>query len=158
MKKKKLDAFVTIEYTLLLPVFMMLYTVLIYIALFLYNQCVLQTNVYLLGMEGACFTARNATQTIDWLQNKEKHLYNQKYLLAEGLEMRYRVQGNQIEITGSGHMPNPLSAVGLGEEMWDLNAYSKATVISPVNILRLCEKARELLQNVSIEKELTDDS
>lgn len=158
MKKKELGAFVTIEYTLLLTILMMLYTFLICMGLYLYNQCVLQTNVYLLGVEGAHLTDRNATQTIDWLQNKEKRLYNQKYLLAEGLEVHYRVQGNQIEITGSGQMPNPLSAVGLGANQWDLNAYSKVTVISPVNTLRLCEVARKLLQNISIEKELSDDS
>ena len=48
---KKVDAFVTIEYTLLLPILYLVYAVLIYIAVYQYHACLEQSEAYFCEME-----------------------------------------------------------------------------------------------------------
>ncbi len=157
MREKRVGAFITIEYTLLIPVLLLLYTCLIYMGLFLHNRCVLQANVYMLGLEGSRLTAAEPAEKVVWLQSKEKQLYH-KYILAEELYSTYHVQGNNIQISSSGQMANPFSVVGMGASTWTLNAECEVTAMSPVNTLRLCELACSFLENASSKEEQADDS
>lgn len=155
---KKLDAFVTIEYSLLLPVILTLFTMLVCIGLYLHNQCVLQTNVYILSIEGARLNVDDEEQRIMLLQKKETELYNDKYILAEDMQTTYQIKGNEIAITGGGRMVNPFSLFGMGESAWELSAESKANVINPSETLRVIKNVRNLLEKLPLEEEREDDS
>ncbi len=146
MKNKELEAFVTIEYTLLIPVLLLLYTSLIGMGIYLHNRCVLQTNTFLLAVEAARIDFQEGALEGGLLQGKAEQLYNNKYLLAVDLENTLRMVGNNIEITSSGQMVNPLSLIGIGKQMWNFSAESKVNVISPVNTLRLCKKVGRVLR------------
>ena len=124
MRKKNVKAFVTIEYSLLLPVLLLLFTFLVYIGVYLHNQCVLQTNVYLLAVKGARAEAESIGERIAHLQEQEKMLYKNKYLLAENIQTNYSAQRNKLVITGSGQMVNPFFASGTGGAMWQMFAES----------------------------------
>ncbi len=58
----------TIETSLLIPVLLFVYSFLVYIGLFQYNQCLLQSNTYILGLD------------------TDAQIYSEKYLLAEEIE------------------------------------------------------------------------
>ena len=49
---KKVDAFVTVEYSMLLPILFLIYTFLIYIGIYQYDVCLLQNDMYFYAMEG----------------------------------------------------------------------------------------------------------
>ena len=49
---KKIDAFVTVEYALLLPVILFVYCFLIYISIYQYNVCLLQNDAYFYASTG----------------------------------------------------------------------------------------------------------
>lgn len=157
MRKKTVGAFVTIEYTLLIPVLLLLYTCLIYMGLFLHNRCVLQANAYMLGVEGSRLTAMDPAEKVNWLQEKEAQLYH-KYLLAEELCSTYQVQGNYIQISSNGQMANPFSVAGIGADTWNLNANCQISTISPVDTLRLCKAGRNFWQGLSDKEEQSSDS
>lgn len=142
------DAFITIEYTLLLPVLLLLYTFLIYIGIYQYDQCILQTNMYLLGSKGAALYIETPEEKLQCLQEIEQHLYYDKYLLAEQLQTAYSVKGNRIQLNGSGKVFHPLSVFGLGGTYWELHAKSEATAASGANILRLCKQAKNLIKDI----------
>lgn len=78
-EKKAVDGFVTIEYTLLIPVLLIFYTFLICMGLYQYNECLLRTNMYLLGCEGARLFEKEVSSKIEILQNVQERLYYDKY-------------------------------------------------------------------------------
>ena len=152
MRKQTVGAFVTIEYTLLIPVLLFLYTFLIYMGLFLHNRCVLQANAYLLGVEGSHLTVTDPAEKVARLQEKERQLYH-KYILAEELSCTYQVRGNYIYISSNGQMVNPFSLAGIGADIWSLNADCQTITISPADTLRLCKAGRNFLKGLSDKEE-----
>lgn len=157
MRKKTVGAFVTIEYTLLIPILLLLYTCLVYMGLFLHNRCVLQTNVYMMGVEGSHLPATDPAEKVARLQEKEGQLYH-KYILAEEDYSTYQVRGNYIQIKSNGQMANPFSVAGIGADTWILNAECQITTISPVDTLRLCKAGRNFLEGLSDKEEQSSDS
>lgn len=155
---KKVNAFVTIEYSLLLPGILAIFTMLVCMGLYLHNQCILQTNIYLMSIEGARLQADNHEQRLLLLQKKEQELYREKYVLAEGMQTTYELKGNKIMVTGSGNMANPFSVFGLGEKMWSLQAQSKTTILHPGKTLRLMKNALILLDKAASKEDEKDDS
>lgn len=155
---KKTDAFVSIEYSLLLPGILAVFTMIICMGLYLYNQCILQTNVYLLAVEGARLYAEDNQQKLILLQKKEQELYAKKYILTENMQTVYNLKGNNITINGSGTMTNPFSVYGMGDKVWKLGAESKVGVYSPGERLRLMKNALKLLDDTELKEEGEDDS
>ena len=60
---------------------MAVFTMLVCMGLYLHNQCVLQTNIYILSIEGAGMYADNAEHRLTSLQKIEAGLYKEKYIL-----------------------------------------------------------------------------
>ena len=146
---RRVEAFVTIEYSLLLPGIMAVFTMLVCMGLYLHNQCVLQTNIYILSIEGAGMYADNAEHRLTSLQKKEAGLYKEKYVLAEDIQTAYRLRGNNMVITGSGRMANPFWIFGIGEMSWELKAESNVNIINPCEMLLLIKSAFKLLDSAT---------
>lgn len=157
-KRKEVDGFVTVEYTLLIPVLLILYTFLICIGLYQYNQCILRTNIYLLASEGAGLSNVGAASKIVQLQDIEERLYHDKYLLVDEMQTAYSVRGNHIEIRGSGNMLNSLAVWGIGEKRWNLSAVCEVEAIDAVETLRACKIIRNTLQETLEKEEQSNDS
>lgn len=135
--KKQISGFITIEYSLLLPSILLLYTCLVGIAFYQYNQCILHTNVYLLGSEGTALYQTDAEDKLQALQQREESLYHSKYLLVENLQTRYEIKGNELKIIGTGNM-FPIS-IGNKKRVWNLYAACSVTATDPMDTLRLCK-------------------
>lgn len=146
MKKKKVKGFITIEYALLLPVILLLYTVLISVALYWYNQCILQTDVRLLCIESLEKT--DSMEKIARIKNKREQLYREKYLGVSDLQTSYLIERNELKITAEGTMPNLLTGIGHFRGAWSLRAESRIKTADSSDTLRLCKQALEKLQNI----------
>lgn len=127
---KKADAFISIEYSLLIPGILAVFAIIIYMGLYLYNQCILRTNVYLLAVEGSEMSAEN-----------------NKYILAENIQTLYGLRGDNITIKGSGTMTNPFSIFGMGNEKWNLRAEGEIEGYPLGEKMRLIKKALKVLKN-----------
>lgn len=154
---KKADGFVTVEYSLLVTCLFVVYAFLCSITLFLYNRCVLQSNMYLLAVEGAACQAASPEKTMQYMQKKAAEADWQKYVLVENMQVTVQARGSRVRVQGSGQLANPLAAFGLGKEKWELYAESEATVQSPATTLRLLKKACRLLQEASKKEETQDE-
>lgn len=115
---KKANAFVTIEYSLLLPVLFFMYVILVYIAIYLYDFCLLQNDVRLVAM------------------GNEKPGYQNKYLLVEELEIFHTKDGDKTFVTGVGELVSPLFVLGIGKEEWFFQSEVEVDTQSPVHVLR----------------------
>lgn len=151
MKKKEIAAFITVEYTLLLPILIMMYGFLIYMGLFMYNRCILQTNAYLLNTESVESIEKNGILKIQEIEE-------QKILLAENVSFQIGMQQGKMHIKGAASMSNPFYKAGIGKEYWELSVYSESDVINPVNILRLCKAATRALGKAVEEGENVNES
>lgn len=135
---KKVDAFVTIEYTLLLPVLLMLYTFLIYIGLYQYNQCIMQNNVCLLALEG--YHKNYAAEEFKPLYQMEEELNADKYILGENIRTQYEIRRGKLRISSQGELTNPLSKLGLGQAQWELRGACEVSCVQPTQFLRLSKE------------------
>ncbi len=151
--KKYIKGSVTIEYTLLLPILLVVYTFLIAVALFQYNQCLLATNLYLVGNQGMELARQDGENKIRVLKEKAASLYHEKYIMVEDVQTTYSIKGNHVEIVGIGKMRNLLNAVGIGEESWELYAKCEQDVLDATNILRLYKNVRDQVQSKTQKEE-----
>lgn len=153
MKKRDIEAFVSVEYSLLLPAILLLYCFLICIGVFLHNQCVLQTNMYILSIEGAEVNVEGQA-VIDDLRDKEQKLSKSKYILMEGKEINYSIRGNRLVITADAEMDNIFRKFGIGNGNWKFYAESEAWVYSPGVMLRqmksVCERIDEIMREEAV--------
>lgn len=156
--KKYVGGFITIEYTLLIPVLLVLYTFLVCIGLYQYNQCVLRTNIFLLGVEGSELAGEDAAAKITALKEIEQQLYYDKYILTENLQSSYAARGNHIEIIGSGTMFNSLAGWGIGEENWNLKASCEVNAVNAAEVLHMCKTAYNIVQKELEEEGPVDGS
>lgn len=144
--KRYMKGSVTIEYTLLLPVLLLVYTFLIFMALFQYNHCLLTTNLYLIGNQGMELAKQDGEEKSRMLKEKEERLYYEKYILAEDLLTTYSIKGNHIEIVGTGEMVNGLNVWGIGEDKWKLYAKCEKDVLDAVSMLGIYKNIRNQIQ------------
>jgi hypothetical protein len=156
MKSRKIEAFVTIEYSILLPMILLVATFLVCIGMYLYNQCIFQTNLYILAIEGARIESNKEKDIIQYLCNKEKDLYKNKYILMEKEETLYKIKGNRLVITAKGEMSNILQSFNIGNETWKLYAESEAWLYKPGELLRIMKETSDLLGESVFEKEESD--
>ncbi len=144
--KRKVAGFTTIECCLLIPILLMLYSFIVYIGLFQYNRCVLQTNLYLLGLKGKEFSASSSDEYMKQLQDYEKSLYNEKYLLLNNLQIVYCTSKKEKSIKSNASMENPLYTLGVGDRDWVIEAECTVNNINPASVLFLCKHASNILE------------
>lgn len=60
MLNKKVNGYMTVEASFVMPVVLFLYLLVILLAFFLYNRCVISQDLYLLALRGSRFTDRSS--------------------------------------------------------------------------------------------------
>ncbi len=155
--KKYAGAFVTVEYTLLITVIFMIYSFIIGIGVYMYNECIMGSNVRILALEGMNMSSLENKQKIVSLQKKESELYNEKYLFVEQMATNYSINGDRIIIKGQVFMDNPIAILGVGAEKWTLQDSCEVTAINPAFILRLCKRGITLGKEGLAEEETINE-
>ncbi len=121
---RKIQAFITIEYTLLLPILTLLYVFLIYIGLYEYNASLLLADTYFLALEGEIN-------------------YENKYLLAEHVQIDCIQKGNALNVVGRGSMRSPLAMMGIGAKDWQFQTSLDIQKHSATKVLRLLKEVED---------------
>lgn len=154
---KQVKGFITVEFSLLIIIIFIVYSFLISIGVYMYNQCVLQTNGGLLAVEGISMLAKDSDEKMSVLRQKESHLYREKYIFVEEPEITYSVSGNEVVIQGEGRVENPTALWGIGDEEWSFQTKWEVDTINPKNTLRLCKRLIKLGKWVMTEEEVLDE-
>ncbi len=142
--RKELGGFITVEYTCLIGVIFLIYCFLLSVGLFWYNQCILQSNVKMLALEGLHMADYDAEEKTEALQQKEKRLYHEKYLFAEEVSCSRKIIGNYIRITGKGFVGNTLYSMGIGDKRWKLSHSCDVVALQSADTLRMCKHILDL--------------
>lgn len=145
--KQHLKGSVTVEYTLLLPILLIVYIFLIDVAIYQYNECLLTSNLYLIGNQRMELARYGDDEKISLLKKRAAKLYYEKYLLVEDMQTKYSVKGGHVEITGSGKMRNPLALVGIGDKAWRISVSCEQDVLDVTNILRIYKDIQNQLRS-----------
>lgn len=145
--KRRVDGYLTLEFTLLLPVLLLVYMVLTEAALYLYNRCLLQENAEILLLQ----TVR------DWEEGSldEEHfqshvdgLADWKYLFLQESSAECKKNGAVLTVTVRGRMYNVFHALGLGEAYREIEAAAAGTLINRKETLRMIKRIRTALEEV----------
>ena len=144
--KKYLKGSVTIEYTLLLPVLLAVYTFLIAMAIYQYNECLLMSNLYIIGNQRMELARLDGEEQVNLLKGRTARLYYEKYILVEVMQTKYSIKRKHIEITGIGKMRNPLAVIGIGNEEWTIRARCEQDVLDAVGVLRVYKNIGDQLR------------
>ncbi len=111
--KGKVRGSLTLEFTLLLPVLIMILLLMAQAGLFFYNRCLLKQNAQLLALQ----LTQDGSQTLteEKLAEYAGNLKQYKYLLLGDVEIGYGKSAGVITVSISGRMYNFCSVAGLGE-------------------------------------------
>lgn len=148
----RVSASVTIEYTLLLPVLLLVYFFLICVGLYQYNRCIFQENMRLIAVE-ALHTSADGEALINSLQAKESGLLVNKYLLAGQVHMEYKKTGRSLYAFGSMEQINPFSALGIGADSWTVESSIRVTPLKRQEFLRFMKSVTRWSQKEQEEAE-----
>lgn len=139
--RKRMPAYLTLEFTLLLPALLVVYMALTETALFLYNRCLLRENAELLLLQ----TARDWEEGL-WddggFQNRVSRLADHKYLFLQERSAECRQDGTVITVTVRGQMCNVFHALGLGEAYWALEAEASGTLLNRKEMMRMIRRIK----------------
>ncbi len=100
------------EFTLLLPVLIMVFLLLTEAGLYFYNRCLLRENAQILALQLA---QEDSGLTQESLSGYVSGLEQDKYLLLREVQTGYSRTGNRVTVSISGKMYNFCSAAGIGD-------------------------------------------
>lgn len=155
--KQDTDAFITVECSLLLTVIFIVYTFLAGIGIFLYNQCILQSNIGILAAEGVSMVGADEQTVVEELQKVESRLYKEKYYMKELPIIKISVSGNQLYVEGNGNLDNPVFNYGIGTAEWRI--HSEWTILrnNPKKTVRLCKRVIALGEKLITEEVMENE-
>lgn len=155
--KRNIDAFITVECSLLLTVILMVYAFLIGIGIFLYHQCILQSDIGILAVEGASMAGYDVQTVVKELQKVESRLYKEKYYMAEIPKIKISVSDSIIYMEGNGKVNSPVFAYGIGNAEWKI--YSECTIQrnNPKKTIRLCKRVITLGEKLTAKEDVDNE-
>ncbi len=131
--KKKVKGSLTLEFTLLLPVLVVILLLLAQAGLFFYNRCLLKENAQILALQ--LMQNGEETMTEENLAGSIGNLARYKYLLLEDVQTSCSKSGNQITVSISGRMFNFCSVAGLGDTYLKVSGKASCSYMDKATIL-----------------------
>ncbi len=131
--KKTVKGSLTLEFTLLFPVLVVIVLLMAQAGLFFYNRCLLKENAQILALQ--LVQEEEASMTQEDLTESIGKLAQYKYLLLGDVETACSKSGNRITVSISGRMFNFCSVAGLGETYLTVSGEASCTYMDQAAIL-----------------------
>ncbi|MCD8325552.1 MAG: pilus assembly protein [Lachnospiraceae bacterium] len=131
--RRRMGGYLTLEFTLLLPVLIMVFLLVTEAGLYFYNRCLLRENAQILALQ--LIQEETASLTEEGLSDHVSGLAQYKYLLLREVQTRYSKDGSGISVTISGKMYNFCSAAGIGDTYLTLQEEATCRVMDKTGIL-----------------------
>ncbi|MCD8380582.1 MAG: pilus assembly protein [Lachnospiraceae bacterium] len=138
--KKKVKGSLTLEFTLLLPVLIVILLFMAQAGLFFYNRCLLKQNAQLLALKLVQSGVQSLTQ--EELAEYTGTLKQYKYLLLKDVEMECGKSGDQITVSVGGRMLNFCSVAGLGEAYLTIQEEATCQYMDKAGVLGIIRSIR----------------
>ncbi len=140
--KKRLNGYLTIEASYLLPLILVVYALLLYLGFYLYDACVIVQSSHIAILRAS--QERNMTD--DQLQEKlekEFHILQKQCLFTKGLKESCSVSLMDITISVERRLETIVRKdLSIKKEQWDMDAEKKRVRIKAESIIRKYERVR----------------
>lgn len=143
--RKRVPGYLTLEFTLLVPVLLLVYMALTEAALLLYDQCLLQENAEILLLQSVRDWEEGLLEE-GRFQSHVSGIADYKYLFLQDTEAECTKNGAVLTVTVRGELLNVFHAVGLGEEYWELEAKASETLLNRKEMMRMIRRIRTALE------------
>ncbi|MCD8069071.1 MAG: pilus assembly protein [Lachnospiraceae bacterium] len=130
--RKRMGGYLTLEFTLLLPVLIMVFLLLTEAGLYFYNRCLLRENAQILALQLA---QEDSGLTQESLSDYVSGLEQYKYLLLREVQTGCSRTGNRVTVSISGKMYNLCSAAGIGDTYLTLEETASCQSMDKAGIL-----------------------
>lgn len=141
-KRKLLQAYFTLEASLLLPFVLGIILMIVYLWFFQYDRCLLEQDMGALALRGSASVLEEKETRMRWLEGQEKKREKEKYVGWEEGNVEMKLEKNILKVEGSGRVRFPFSGMNFWREatVWEAEAAYENRITSPVLFVRTCRK------------------
>lgn len=140
MKKK--NAYFTVEAATVVTITIYVLALLIYLAFYQYNRCLLEQDMGALALRGCTVWAEDKEELMREMKVRESKINRKKYIVWKAGKTEIELSHGSVEVSGSGQIRKPLNYLlgEKGKKHWRVTAEYKNQRIDPVSSIRLYRK------------------
>lgn len=138
---RKLDAYLTVEASMVLPVVIAVILLTIYMLFFQYDRCLMEQNAGKLALRGCTIQLADGQELIRQLtvQSQEK---DNRFLAWNMEKPQIALKRNRVSVKYSGGIAFPFQGLAFwgGERTWQSECTYENSQVQPVQFIRNCKK------------------
>lgn len=138
---KKIDAYLTVEAALVLPMVLGAVLLVIYLLFFQYDRCLMEQNVGKLAMRGCTFQAANSEEIVARIVAQSRQADERFFAWKLGA-VKVTIKGNRVRVERSGELEFPFKRFVFWktDSTWQSRIVYENHRIKPVEFIRNCRK------------------
>lgn len=138
---KKIDAYLTVEASLVLPIVIMVILLIIYLLFFQYDRCLMEQNTGILALRGCTDQFAEGKELVAKLVIQSQKSDN-RYLAWNMEDAQITLKGNSVSVKRSGTLIFPFQRLMFwnGDGNWTSECTYENKRVWPVQFVRNCRK------------------
>lgn len=141
MCKKRKNAYMTIEASLVIPFIIGGILLLLYLGFYLYNSCVIQQAAYIAALRGSQLLNASSSEIETYVQQQLENLLINQILAEENIEKEVSVSAGKVKARINSNMKMPLTEwISLRIDFWSIESEAEVSRLNPVDIIRNVRK------------------
>ena len=138
----KIAGYFSVEAALVFPMVMGTVLLLIYMAFYQYDRCMLEFDVALIALRGCSCDEEETGLVLDEMERAAVELSGEKYIIWEAENINIEVKGNRVRASGGGKLRFPFGFLLLKEAngVWKAEADYENRHLNPVALVRWYKK------------------
>ena len=139
--RKKVEAYLTVEVSLLMPVILGVILLVVYLLFFQYDRCLMEQSTGILAMRGCTLQIADKKELLVEIMEYSEQKDN-RYLAWDMYDAAVCLRGNRVRVEREGRLKFPFRGLmfwsGTGE--WGSSIVYENYRIRPVDFIRNCRK------------------
>lgn len=145
-KVRTLNAYLTVEAALVMPIVIGTLLFIVYMLLFQYNRCLTEQDLGAMALWGGT-VEETESQTLEQMtRERMAGLYREKYAAWQFTKLEAGLKNNSFRVTGEAQLQFPFAGWNFwgGDTIWSTEAEYEYRRFSPVTFIRLCRGLQSL--------------
>ena len=142
MKEQRENAYFTVEAAMVATMTVCVIVLLIYLAFYQYNRCLLEQDMGALAMKGSTILAEDKEELMRELKRCEGRISRKKYIVWKKNKTEIERKGGCVRVYGGGSLKIPFRFIfgGKDKKQWKVSVAYENHRIDPVSTIRLYRK------------------
>ncbi len=144
---RKFKGYMTVEASLVVPVVICVFAVIIYFSNYLYDRCVLSQDCYVLAMRSMSSTNNRMHEDPgEYVMEKSSKVAGKKYFGCSRPYFRAIVKGNTVEVSGHLSIKHAMTGpfTSLAGASWEIDVSQKAKKRENARHIRTVKRLRDI--------------